>query len=370
MRKLIDITFHANNEFANTDELLRAQRVALLYADPLRRRMDVEVIKHFSNKNTCVRHRAGYRFFRGKNSFFNIPLRALRYVRKQQPDLVLVRGLGFPFQLLLLKLFAGRKLRIMVKHHADRPGGRVRRWFQRLADRCTDRYFFSTREDAAEWLHSGIIASAEKIVSQPATFTVFDQFERPTMESKNDGPVFLWVGRLNANKDPMTVIRAFEMFLSHFPLAKLGLVFKTAELLPEINAYIEPRPLLCEAISLYGELDHDALPERYLHADYFISSSHREGGSVAILEAMACGCIPIVSQLPSSLNNIDGGRIGFSFPAGNAKALLASMQAATTADKPLLKAAIQQYFAEHYSIDAVAEKMFECCERLMQRVPE
>ena len=370
MRKLIDITFHANNEYTDSDELLRAQRVALLYADPLRRRMNVEVIKHFSNKNMRVRDREGFRFFNSRNGFFNIPFEALRHVLKQQPELVMVRGLGFPFQLMLMKLITGKKLRVLVKHHADKPAGLIRRWFQRRADKFTDLYFFSTLEDASEWLQCGIISGAHKIVTQPATFTVFDQLPRLTMKSNNDAPVFLWVGRLNANKDPMTVIRAFEMLLAHAPRARLELVYKTAELYAEIENYLQPRPGLRNAVSLLGEIDHDALPELYQRADFYISSSHREGGSVAILEAMACGCIPIVSQLPSSLSNIDGGRIGFSFPAGNAGALSTSMLAAINSDMSFLRAAIQQYFSDHYSIEAIATKMFDCCERLMQRVPE
>jgi glycosyltransferase involved in cell wall biosynthesis len=148
------------------------------------------------------------------------------------------------------------------------------------------------------------------------------------------------------------------------------MVYKTAELLNEMDQYLKFRPVLRAAINFLGQLDHDALPERYQHADFYISSSHREGGSVAILEAMACGCIPIVSQLPSSLSNIDCGRLGFSFPAGNEAALLASMQAAINSDRPLLQTAIRQYFSDHYSIEAIAAKMFDHCEQLIRRVPE
>ena len=50
-------------------------------------------------------------------------------------------------------------------------------------------------------------------------------------------PVFLWAGRLNANKDPLTVVKAFLKFLRFQPTARLYMIYQTTELLPELKAY-------------------------------------------------------------------------------------------------------------------------------------
>jgi len=68
--------------------------------------------------------------------------------------------------------------------------------------------------------------------------------------------------------------------------------------LQEVNDTIKQSPVLWKAVSLKGKIDNDELSAWYSAADFYISGSHSEGGSYALLEAMACGCIPIVTSIP------------------------------------------------------------------------
>ena len=52
-------------------------------------------------------------------------------------------------------------------------------------------------------------------------------------------PVFLWVGRLDANKDPLTVIRAFLQFLNNQPAARLYMIYQEEKLLQEVRHLID-----------------------------------------------------------------------------------------------------------------------------------
>ena len=112
-------------------------------------------------------------------------------------------------------------------------------------------------------------------------------------------PAYLWVGRLDENKDPIVVIKAFIKFLSTCPNAKLFMIFQSAELLPQVEAILKLTPTLQEHIVLVGRVDHDELIDWYNSADFIISSSHYEGSGVAVCEGMSCGCIPILSSIPS-----------------------------------------------------------------------
>src|SRR6185436_10998463 len=109
---------------------------------------------------------------------------------------------------------------------------------------------------------------------------------------------FLFVGRLNKNKDPMTVLKGFEKYLATEPFAKLHMIFSVDDLLPELNAFIDQSPALSKAVVLKGFVPNDELAYWYSAADFYISASHSEGGSYALMEAMACGCIPILTAIP------------------------------------------------------------------------
>lgn len=61
----------------------------------------------------------------------------------------------------------------------------------------------------------------------------------------------------------------------------------------------------------YAKLDE--LPGIYRSADVFLSSSHCDGSSVSLLEALACGLPVIVSDIPSNLEWIQHGINGWVF---------------------------------------------------------
>jgi glycosyltransferase involved in cell wall biosynthesis len=55
-------------------------------------------------------------------------------------------------------------------------------------------------------------------------------------------PVFLWVGRLNENKDPLTAINAFLKFVTIEPGARLYMIYHTEDLLPPIIHLLNNHP--------------------------------------------------------------------------------------------------------------------------------
>jgi glycosyltransferase involved in cell wall biosynthesis len=364
---LVDITFHANKEYANTKDLIASQSMSLIYIEGVRNKIDIEVIKHFSNKKMIITEIAGFRFFRGKNGFFHIPFRTLWYLKKIKPDLVLVQGLIFPVQVLALRFFVGEKTKIMIMHQACRPFTGVKKIIQKLADKYIHLYFFASRGNAKEWVESGNINGYEKIAQLPATLTYFNKQDKNSSRQKlgmNGGVHYIWVGRLNENKDPLTLLTAFEYYLTVQPLAKLNIIFQTKDLLGCIKEKIASSSLLQNAVSLVGYIPNHELITWYSAADYFISTSHFEGGSVAILEAMSCGCIPVVSNIPSSMKTIQNGEYGFYFTPGNAMELCNTLIAASESDQNILSAKIESHFKKEYSVESVGDKFYRLCTKL------
>src|SRR5262249_45278459 len=157
-----------------------------------------------------------------------------RFIKKLEPDVVFVNGLLFPWQLIQLKWKLGKKIRIIAIHHAEKPFQGVRKLFQKKADRCIDAYLFTSNETGMDWVKRGIIADEKKVVEVMEASTYFGVMDKVRARSRTglaaEG-AFLWVGRLNANKDPLTVLKAFGDFINYRPSARLYMIYHTDELL-------------------------------------------------------------------------------------------------------------------------------------------
>src|SRR5690606_39073235 len=131
-----------------------------------------------------------------------------------------INGFIFPFQIIQLKLTLGPSVKIIILHRAERPFKGFKRIVQRVADGCVDYYLFASRSLGDEWIRSGIVRNKEKIQQVLQSSSVFYPIERElarTTVSVSGNPVFLWVGRLDANKDPFTILKAFEQYASINP---------------------------------------------------------------------------------------------------------------------------------------------------------
>ncbi len=367
MISLVDITFHANTEYTDTNALVKAQSVSLIYVETLRQKMDIEVIKHINNPQTIIHELPGYKFFRTGNSFFNIPVATMIYLTKRKPDIILVQGLIFPIQVLALRLFLGKKVKILLNHHADRPFTSLKRFIQKIADSYIDQYLFSSYGNAAEWVESGQIKSYEKITQLPPTLTWFYKKHKTICRQQlqmDDELHYIWVGRLNENKDPVTLLTGFEKLLQAQPLAKLHLIYQSTDLLVLLKEKIANSDLLKNAIYFEGYVPNEELITWYNAADFFISTSHMEGGSVSILEAMSCGCIPIVTSIPASMKTIGDGKYGFYFTPGNADQLYKILMDTACIDQSAFSQNIENYFNEELSVEAVGKKFYSLCSGL------
>jgi glycosyltransferase involved in cell wall biosynthesis len=70
-----------------------------------------------------------------------------------------------------------------------------------------------------------------------------------------------------------------------------------------------------------GQVNYADLPRYYQNADLYLAASHSDGTSISLLEAMACGCPALVSDIPGNCEWITPDVNGWRFPDGDAMAL-------------------------------------------------
>jgi len=75
------------------------------------------------------------------------------------------------------------------------------------------------------------------------------------------------------------------------------------------------------AVAFLGYLDREALRDALASSHVYVSVPRSDGTAVSTLEAMAVGCFPIVSDLPSQEELVRDGENGFRAPVGDGGAL-------------------------------------------------
>jgi glycosyltransferase involved in cell wall biosynthesis len=296
--------------------------------------------------------------FSGNKNYF--PIKLHHFIKSLQPDIVIVSSFHFPIQVVQLRLLLGKEIKIIVQNHAEKPFTGIKKYLQRIADKYINAYFFAAHAIGIEWVNKGNIASKKKIHEVMEVSSVFYPIDKIIARSKTNvssDTVFLWAGRLNKNKDPLTVVNAFLKFIQFQPKAHLYMVFQTEELLPELKLLIAKNN--CRAITLIGKVPHKEMLYWLNSADFIISGSHYEGSGTVICEAMSCGCVPVVTDIPSFKTIIADGECGLLFKAGDVNALLSALRQTILIDVKDMRDKALKHFENELSFEAIADKIQE-----------
>lgn len=328
--------------------------------ESLSRQSTVISIEQINYQGTYSFNGVQYHFLNFKKEKLYFPGHLHRFIKKLEPDVIVIQGLHFPLQVIQLHWLLGKKIKIIIQNHAEKPFAGLKKYLQRLADRYIHAYLFASREMGEDWVRRGNLASVEKIHEVMEVSSVFYPVDRPLARSKTKAignPFFLWVGRLDQNKDPLTVIKAFLKFIKVEPLARLYMIYHTEELLNDIKDILKQHADGNNAIQLVGRVPHDDMLYWFNSANFIISGSHYEGSGAAVCEAMSCGCIPVVTDIFSFRMMTANGKCGLLFEAGNEDALFAALKQTVQIDVQAMQNKVMEQFRNELSFDAIAGKI-------------
>jgi glycosyltransferase involved in cell wall biosynthesis len=165
----------------------------------------------------------------------------------------------------------------------------------------------------------------------------------------------LWVGRLTANKDPLTVVRGVALFARRCPNLHLTMV-GSGELEADVRSEIDRTPELCGRVQMTGALSQSALAPIYESSDLFVLGSRREGSGYAVLEALAFGVIPVVTDIAPFVTMTDGGRLGANWRAGDPQSLRDALMRAASVPLDDSRRACRQFFDGRFSWQAIGRR--------------
>ena len=287
--------------------------------------------------------------------------RMIALLAELRPDVIHVHGLDFPRAVArLARRMPGTP--ILLQDHANRVP-RPWRWpLWRRGLACAAGIAACAREQLQPYRRAFLLRSGTRlfeIAESSSHFAPADPARARAATGVYGDPAVLWVGRLNANKDPLTVLEAVARAATRMPGLHLWACHGSGEWLPRIEAWLASQGALRERVHLLGTVAHESVEALMNASDLYVSASRREGSGYALIEALACGLPPVVSDIPSFRALTGRGQVGALWPCGDAAALAASLEAAAAQPRAQARARTRAWFERELSFAAVGRKLGE-----------
>ncbi len=219
---------------------------------------DVISIEQIDYAGARRQNAVSYRFLNFSRAGRIFPFKLHLFIKKQKPDVVIIQGLHSPLQVILLRLQTGAKTKIILQNHGEKPFTGIKRSGLILADKVVDAYLFASLSLGLTWATKGLISATKihEVMEVSSLFRPINRSEALRYTEASGKPSFLWVGRLNENKDPMNVIKGFLRFADKQPGAKLYMIYQTEELLPKVKVLLANH-LYRKVVFLVGKVYND-----------------------------------------------------------------------------------------------------------------
>lgn len=334
-RRIVQLNAVYDPAWRDPESLLARYRTLTGWARAVRHAgADVTVVQRFVRSARLVHEDVPYVFVHDDGPPVPSPSWTSRAfaacVAELEPHVTHINGLMFPALVAAVRSARPNHV-IVVQDHAGYvpPRGRLaglrRRTIWRSGFDATDACSFTAQAQADPWREAGLLRAQQvlAITESSTTLTRQPRGEARRVTGVVGAPAILWIGRLDASKDPLTVLDGFERVSASHPGARAWMIYQSGALEPEVRARVARSPLLAGRVTLVGPVSHDHIASYASAADLFISGSHHEGSGYALIEAMACGAVPVVTDIPSFC--AIAGDCGSFWPAGDADACAAAV---------------------------------------------
>ena len=285
----------------------------------------VSVIQAAAHEELVTRNGIDYHFvdIRGLEVATNRGRRFASLLADIKADVLHANGLGFAEDAFGVSQCLPH-LPIIIQDHADRPPRwwrrpQWRRWYAPIAGVA-----FTAPELARPFTRAGLFGPHARLFAIPESSSRFTMGSRANARAETGlrgDPCVLWVGHLSPGKDPLTVLDGAARAALRLPDLQLWCAFGCAPLLDEVQARIARDPQLSGRVHLLGKVAHAHVEALMRAADLFVSGSLAESCGYVVLEALACGVTPVVTDIPSFRALIGGSRVGHLWPCGDAARL-------------------------------------------------
>lgn len=276
-----------------------------------------------------------------------------------KPQAVHFNGITFARELNAVGRWCrARDLPLSASYHGGNPPRHpIRRWRQWQALRPLRHVLFPCRQQAETWSPLLPRETLCPVILAPEVSTSLRHLDRDETR-RNTGitgnPVIVCSGRLHPIKDPITSIKGFARVLKVWPETRLYLCYLTDGLLGDLRKLCKRDRQLNRAVTFMGRLPHGDMEGFFNSGDIFLQASLREVSGGSLVEALAAGLVPVVTDLPPFLALTENGGVGHHFPCGDDRELAALVLAGGRDNWVQKSTAMRRHFDKALSFPVLA----------------
>jgi glycosyltransferase involved in cell wall biosynthesis len=177
----------------------------------------------------------------------------------------------------------------------------------------------------------------------------------PVQKSHSTRKKIIYLGRLAEEKGVLLLPEIILKLKDSSRIEKLD-IFGSGPIEKALRDKIDDLDLNNQ-IFLRGAIPHDRVRDTFGNYDIFIMPSFKEGHPIVLLEAMACGLIPIVSRIEGSTDIVvKHGFNGYLCEQGNTDQFVAALQLAIESDSfSTMSIEARRTIEDKYSVERMAE---------------
>ena len=350
---VVQVGFHLDVLGREPEELLRDWPTLVEVAEAAHKGgMQVSVIQACRRAQILNRNGVCYHFFPDVAG-------APALIRSLDPDVIHVHGLCFPREVLRLAAYLP-DVPILLQDHASRLPRLWKRHLHRRAFAAAAGVAFCARAQSRPFEEARLIdagTSVHVIAESTSRFRPGDRSAARARTGIEGNPCLLWVGHLSANKDPLTVLEGVSRAVEALPGLALWCCYGEAPLWQAVATRIEKDRRLRGRVHLLGRRPHAEIESLMQAADVFVSGSHREGSGYALIEALACGLPPLVTDIPSFRALTGDGAVARLWWRGDPQSLADGLLGVASQLSPAQRANIRAHFERELSLAALGARL-------------
>lgn len=290
----------------------------------------------------------------------------LSELERARPDVVHVHGLCFPGATRALRRRLPRAA-VLVQDHGGGLPPRWRRPVVRWGLRHISGVAFTAQMQAAAYAFA-----------LPPAIPVFEVLESSTRFRSGDvhdarastrihgDPIVLSIGGFIPRKDPVTALTAIRLAAAELPGLQLWCCHYEDTLRDEVNALIFGDPSLRDRVHMLGRVPHAAVELLCRASDIFLSASHNEGSGYSLLESIACGATPVITDIPPHRRITRDAAIGRLVPLRDPAAMARALVDVARAARSKLRDQARAHFEAHLTFDAIGRELRHAYEAIAQ----
>ncbi len=290
-------------------------------------------------------------------------------LRDLRPDVFHVHGLGFAREVRELHELAP-DTPILLQDHADRVPRFWRRGPWRSGAAAASGVSFCARAQAEPFRRARLLPPDVEIFEIPeltSSFTPGDAAAARAATGLHGDPALLWVGHLDANKDPLTVLEGVSAAARTCRTCSSGAALRCRHCWQPSKR--ESRATQCSALA----------------CTCWAACRTRESSSSCARPTCSCSAVtakaaarrsskrwqraltPIVTDIPSSRALTGNGAVGELWPCGDWRALSTALRRGAAAAGVAARARVRAHFDVELSSSALGRKLAAAYVRLVDR---